>query len=51
MSVFPQITNGSLECGKEERLEISWDNLQHNTTKLIPFPEPDSWYFGLQVSK
>lgn len=46
---FPEITNGSLECGKEERLEISWDSLQLNTTKLIPFPEPDTWYLALQA--
>ena len=40
-----------VQCEGEDRLQIASDNNNNNVTKLIPFPEPGTWYLGLQVGE
>jgi len=46
---YPKVVDDVVECAANERIEVASDSPTANTTKLIPFPEPSTWFLALQV--
>ena len=46
----PRVLNQTqMVCSEESEVRVATDEPPHTATLLIPFPEPGTWYLGLQV--
>ena len=45
----PKVVNDTLECDEDSEIRIATDEPPHTALMLIPYPEPGTWYLGLQV--
>jgi len=45
----PKVENDTLTCDKNSLIRIASDEPPHTALKLVPYPEPGTWYLGLQV--
>ena len=45
----PAVSNKSLVCQRGAQLVVATDSPPHTATLLVPYPEPGSWYLGLQA--
>ena len=45
----PLVRNNTLECEEESEIKVASDEPPHESLMLIPYPEPGTWYLGLQV--
>ena len=45
----PRVVNETMVCDEESEIRVASDEQPHTDLMLIPFPEPGTWYLGLQV--
>ena len=45
----PVVVNNTMVCDEELEIRVATDEPPHTALTMIPYPEPGTWYLGLQV--
>ena len=45
----PAVRNNTMVCSEESEIKVASDEPPHESLMMIPYPEPATWYLGLQV--